>query len=410
MLTNLGEVQDEEYVMTGDSDIETLHNRLNPPGVLAIAHRFFGGISQGYYSGEEIQTTEDEPGMNPKYIAELLSVDDDNALAVLRLLDSCEAYEDHPAQPIDLFSLEISQEDMVANSLKALKTIFGWTKAAAGQIFNEMTNYELAARYIAFHAENVSTLASDRRKNSQYDHKPLVINTRIANLSVRYAPVKDVASLIVALRGLSNVTKDYFSYNDDSLLNLVDRLPSLVGDLGSLQTALNNVSPAKLFRTQSFYPSDKQGFYVTPHLLGCHRISIKTQETSNGLDARYSVRLVPSDISPRPLPTSIEFKRFNIPALEQCLKQIVDIAEYLQEINTVMTRQRRMARMERIALLTQRLAKEIEAGGFDSERHRSVIALINQYNDWITSPYKELYGLVCRNLRAALNVCEINAM
>lgn len=405
----LGEAKDEQYVMSGDSEIEKLHNRLNPPGALALTYRFFGGISEGYYSGEDIHTPEDEMGMNPQYFAELLSTDNESAIAALRLLDSCEEFGEHP-KPIDLFSLEISQEDLAQNSVKALKTIFGWTKTVAKNIFNEMTNYELVARYLAFHAENVKVLARDRRKSTQYDNKPLAINTRVANLSIRYEPVKDIAALVTALRILTNVTKDYYGYNDENLLKLADRLPSMLNDLEVLQSTLSANSPAKLFRTNSFYPGSQPDTHVSAHLLGCHRVSIKSQETNSGLDARYTVRLVQSDITPRPLPPTIEFKRFNIQAMDQCLKLIVELAEFLQEINTPMVRQRRMARLDRIGLMTTRLAKEIEGGEFDAERHRKVIALVNQYNDWITSPYKELYGLVCRNLRAALNVCEINAM
>lgn len=405
----LGEAKDEQYVMDGETDIEKLHNRLNPPGTLALANRFFGGLSEGYYSGEDAGTlTDEELGNNAKYIAELLSVDNDNALSVLRLVDSVESYEEHPKLDMDLFSLEVSQEDLADNSLKALKTIFGWTKSIAKQVFNEMTNYELVARYLAFHAENIQTLARDRRGSTQYNNQPLVVSTRITNLSIRYVPVKDVAGLLTAMRILSNVTKDYFNYNSDDLLSVADRLPSMIHDADMLQGILVNASPAKLFRTTSFYPGNEPDTHVTAHLLGCHRVSIKTQFSTGLLDQRFTVRLVPSDISPRPLPEKIEFKRFTVQAMDQVLRQVVDLTEFLQEINTPMIRQRRMARIDRISVLSQKIAKEIEAGQFDAERHRKVIALVNQYNDWIITPYKELYGLVCRNIRAVLNVCELN--
>lgn len=402
--------EDLQYVMDGDSDIEKLHNRLNPPGVLGVASRFFGGMSQGYYSGEDITSTDEELGMNPKYIAELLSTDDESTLSVLRLLDSVEDYEtEHPIST-DLFSMEFSQEDLMSNSVSALKTIFNWTKKVAKSVFSDMTNYELVARYLAFNAANIQTLSRDRRTSQIYDNKPLVINTRIANLSVRYEPVKDVPSLLTALRIMVNVVKDYYSYNGEELLKIADRLPQLLSNIEQLESALHNSSPARLFRSSSFSQSTDPSLHVSQHILGCHRVSIKTQSSNGVLDNRYTVRLVPSDINPRPLPAQIEFRRFPLPAMDQVLRLVIDLAEYLQEINTPMIRQRRMARLERIALVTQKVAKEIESGNFDSEHHRKVIALVNQYNDWITSPYKELYGLVCRNLRAVLNVCEINAM
>ncbi|ARV77265.1 internal head protein [Pseudomonas phage Noxifer] len=410
MSEHLGEAKDEQYVMDGDSDIEKLHNRLNPPGTLALANNFFGGMSQGYYSGEDFNVlTDDQVSNNAKYIAELLSTDNENALSVLRLVDSTEDYHSHPPIDPNLFSVEVSQEDMAQSSLSALKTIFGWTKSVAKQIFNDMTNYELIARYLSFHAANIQTLARDRRKTTQFTNAPLVVNTRIANLSIRYEPVKDVAGLLTALRILSNVTKDYYSYNDDNLLKVADRLPSMIHDADMLQGALVNASPAQLMRTTSFYPGNEPDTHVTAHMLGCHRVSIKTQYGTGVLDQRFTVRLVPSDTTPRPLPDKIEFKRFTIQAMDQVLRQVQDIAAYLQEVNTPMIRQRRMARIERISLLTTKVAKEIQTTGFDSERHRKVIALVNQYNDWITSPYKELYGLVCRDLRAVLNVCELNA-
>ncbi len=402
--------EDLQYVMDGDSDIEKLHNRLNPPGVLGVAARYFGGMSQGYYSGEDITNTDEELGMNPKYIAELLSTDDESTLSVLRLLDSVEDYDtEHPIST-DLFSMEFSQEDLMSNSVSALKTIFNWSKKVAKTVFSDMTNYELVARYLAFNAANIQTLSRDRRTSQIYDNKPLVINTRIANLSVRYEPVKDVPSLLSALRIMVNVVKDYYSYNGEELLKVADRLPQLLSNIEQLESTLHNSSPARLFRSSSFRQSTDPSLHVSQHILGCHRVSIKTQSSSGVLDNRYTVRLVPSDINPRPLPAKIEFRRFPLPAMDQCLRLVIELAEYLQEINTPMIRQRRMARLERIAMVTQKVAKEIESGNFDSEHHRKVIALVNQYNDWITSPYKELYGLVCRNLRAVLNVCEINAM
>lgn len=402
--------EDLQYVMDGDSDIEKLHNRLNPPGVLGVAARFFGGMSQGYYSGEDITNTDEELGMNPKYIAELLSTDDESTLSVLRLLDSVEDYEtEHPIST-DLFSMEFSQEDLMSNSVSALKTIFNWSKKVAKTVFSEMTNYELVARYLAFNAANIQTLSRDRRTSQIYDNKPMVINTRIANLSVRYEPVKDVPSLLTALRIMVNVTKDYYSYNSEELLKVADRLPQLLSNIDQFESTLHNCSPARLFRSSSFRQGTDPSLHVSQHMLGCHRVSIKTQSSNGVLDNRYTVRLVPSDINPRPLPAQIEFRRFPLPAMDQVLRLVIDLAEYLQEINTPMIRQRRMARLERIAMVTQKVAKEIESGNFDSEHHRKVIALVNQYNDWITSPYKELYGLVCRNLRAVLNVCEINAM
>jgi hypothetical protein len=405
----LGEAKDEQYVMDGESDIEKLHNRLNPPGTLALAYNYFGGMSSGYYSGEDFNTLNDEEiGNNAKYIAELLSTDNESALSVLRLVDSTEDYEGHPGL-IDTDLFTVSQEDLATNSLKALKTIFGWTKSIAKQIFNEMTNLELVARYLAFHAENIETLSRDRRKSSQFNNKPLVINTRVANLCIRYEPIKDAAGLLTALRILGNVTKDYYDYNSDDLLKIADRLPSMSHDAEMLQGLLTTVSPAKLFRTPSFYPGNEPETHVTAHLLGNHRLSIRTQYGTGLLDQRFTVRLVPSDISPRPLPESIEFKRFTVQTMDQVLRQVKDIAGRLLDVNTPMTRQRRMARIERISLLSSKIAKEIQTNGFDADRHRKVIALVNQYNDWIVSPYRELYGLICRDLRAVLNVCELNA-
>lgn len=410
LLQGLEVPEDTRYVMTGDSDIEKLHNRLNPPGVLGVAASFFGGMNTGYYSGEDFNTLSDEElGNNAKYIADLLSVDDENAMSVLRLVDSAEEFEAHPID-VDLLQLEISQEDMAATSLKALKTILGWTKSVAKQLFNEMTNMELVARYLSFHAANIQTLAKDRRGTTAFSNSaPLIVNTRIANLSVRYNPVKDVASLLMALRTLSVTTKGYYAYNNDDLLKIIDRLPSLLGDADNLESAISGVSPAKLLRNGSFFPGQDTGVQVSGHLLGCHRLSVKTQDGVGMLDQRYTVRLIPSDLSPRPLPEKIEFPRFTIQAMDQVLNLVQDLANFLQEVNTPMIRQRRMARLERLGLITNRVAKEIESGNFDAERHRKVIAVVNQYNDWITSPYKELYGLVCRDLRAVLNVCELNA-
>lgn len=397
--------------MDGDTDIERLHNRLNPPGVMAQAYAAFGGQNTGYfYSGEDaFGKFTDAELVNPEVIAKILSTDGEKATAALRLLDSVEDFESHPQ--VDLLSVEVSQEDLAGNSLKALKTIFNWSKAIAKNVFDDMTNYELVARYLEFKAENLRVTARDRRQSTLFSNKPLLINTRIANLAVRYEPVRDIPSLITSLRVMQNLVRDYYSYNDEGLLRMADRIPGLFNDPEGLQVALNQVSPAKLFTMNSFRPSSTQDrVYQSMHILGCHRVSVKAQDSSGPLDRRYSVRLVPSDDAPRPLPKEFEFKRFPISTMDQVLHMVAEQARYLQQINTPMIRQRRIARLERIAVLSQRLSREIESGQFDPDKHRHLIALINQYNDWVVNPYKELYGLVCRNLRAVLNVCEINAM
>lgn len=396
--------------MDGDSDIEELHNRLNPPGVLAQAYSVTGGQNTGYYSLEEHygRYSTDEL-VDPKVIAQLLSTDTERASTVLRLLDSTEDFEPHP-EPLDLFPLEISQEDASVKALNALKTIVRWTKKAANDIFNEMSNYELVARYLKFTAENLKVSGNDRR-GQPVGYSPLKINTRIVNLSVRYEPVKDVAALINALRIMSNVTHDYYGYNDRTLVDFVDRIPPIATSPENLASELNRVSPSVLIRSNSFRSSsDGSGVFVSPHLLGCNRLSIKTSQSVDGLIQRYSVRLTPSDTAPRPLPSEIVFKRFTLPAQRQALQLIIDLSDYLLSVNTLASRQRRMARAEKIRVIVERLAKQIENGEMTNHTHSQVISLINQYNDWVTHPHKELYGLVCRNLRAALNVCSVNAM
>ena len=329
-------------------------------------------------------------------------------MAVLRQIDSVEDFEPHPID-VDLFSVEVSQEDMASSSLKALKTIMGWTATVAKQLFNEMTNMELVARYLSYHAANIQTLSRDRRNSTAFGNEPLTVSTRVVSLSVRYEPVTNVASLLTHLRTLAVTTKGYYNYNNEDLLKIVDRLPNMLSDPENLEAAISGVSPAKLLRNGNFFPSTIEGVSVSGHLLGCHRLSVRTQDNVGMLDHRYTVRLIPSDITPRPLPGSFQFKRFPMTAQDQVLNLVIDLAEFLQEVNTPMVRQRRMARLERLSLITNRVAREIEGGQFDAERHRKVIAVVNQYNDWITSPYKELYGLVCRDLRAVLNVCEMNS-
>lgn len=396
--------------MDGDSEIEELHNRLNPPGVLAQAYSVTGGQNTGYYSLEEHygRYSADEL-VEPKVIAQILSTDTERASEALRLLESTEDFTEHP-QYLDELPLEISQEDASVKALGALKTIVKWTKRIANDIFNEMSNYELVARYLKFTAENLKVTSADRRGKG-VDYSPLKIDTRVINLSVRYEPVKDATALINALRILGNVTRDYYNYNSNNLVGLSDRINQLSNDPHLLATELSKVSPSVLIRGNSFRSSQGDGgLFVSPHLLGCNRLSVKTSQNANGILQRYSVRLIPSDITPRPLPREIEFKRFPYPVQRQVLQQIIDISDHLLTVNTLSIRQRRMARAEKIRIAVEQLAKQIENGQMSSQTHSQVIGLINQYNDWVTHPYKELYGLACRDLRAALNVCTVNAM
>lgn len=399
-----------EYRMDGDTDIERLHNRLNPPGALGLAAQHFGGTSGPYYSTEEGYGRYSNEAMgDPAVIAHVLSVDTEAATSALRLLDSTEAFDDHPPLEVDFLNLSVSEEDFALNTIKALKTIYDWSKVTARNILSDMTNYELVARYLEFHAENLK-VTSKGRGRTLAGNEPLLIKTRIASLSVRYAPVKDITNLLTALRVLTNTVKDYYGYNNDELLKVADRLPGLTGDAEVMAQALSLVSPAKLMQSNTFRPAQNGADqYVSPHLLGCHRVSLKVQESSGALDRRYTVRLVPSDTAPRPLPANIEFKRFHQTTMDQCLNLIADLARYMQSVNTPAIRQRRLGRLDRLAVLTQRLTREVQSGKYDQKNHSKVIGLINQYNDWINNPYKELYGLACRDLRAVLNVCEINS-
>ena len=109
---------------------------------------------------------------------------------------------------------------------------------------------------------------------------------------------------------------------------------------------------------------------------------------------------------------SIEFKRFNLQASDQCLDMIVSMSRYLQSQNTIAIRKRRIEKINQLTNQLERLSRQFNTTESSEllRDQRAQITQIEHFVDWFSNPYRELYGNTCRTLRAALNVCERNAM
>lgn len=387
-----------------ESDVGKLWNRMHPPGILSQASAFFGGDpTSGWVSAEDgAEITEDD---DPKRIADLLSLDDERAISVLRLLDSTESYTDFAAGCRDLLP-EFSMESFSDIVKKALEAVIAWLKTLPGTIFGELANLELVARYLEFKAQNLKVLARDKSMSMATPKAPLIIDTRIQSLAVRYKPVQDIQALLTGLRIMQNTITTYYDYAG-GLVRQAERLVAAFGNYDNMHSVMSDASPASLARSNAFFPAQGvSDVYNTPHLLGCVRLQLTFRDNGDRL------RLIQSDVIDRPLPPSIEFRRFNLQASDQCLDMIIAMSQYLQKQNTIAIRKRRIDKINQLTGQLERLNRQFNNTESNDllRDQRAQITQIEHFVDWFSNPYRELYGNTCRTLRAALNVCERNAM
>src|SRR5690606_32351768 len=121
-----------------------------------------------------------------------------------------------------ILPMELSNEDMAGTTLSVLKSIGTIVKNTADTMLSEMSALEVAARYIGFKANNLTVMSKDRRYGDS-KQSSFTVNTRIANLSVKYYPCTDYGMLNTAFGILFNSVKPYLSYHRTAH-EAVDRL------------------------------------------------------------------------------------------------------------------------------------------------------------------------------------------
>jgi hypothetical protein len=355
------------------------------------------------------------PEDSPSALARLLETDDETASRVLLVLDSTEEFHEYKRQVEQLLPM-LGTEGFVETAKEVFAAIINWMKVVAAAIFDEMATHELAAQALSFKAANLKARSRDRGLNVG-NQKPLVIEVRVHNLSSNYKPIKDVSQLIGGLRYMRQVAELYYGYVDGVTLSAgqLAQAAQTTPDTEQLATMFERHSPVRLKNSPLFKPADVEGVYQSFHMLGGYRLTV---DTKMAYDARSRVksttaRLKTSSDIPLALPDRFTIPRFNLGTSDTCLDTIIGFADYLSRINTLSTRQRRQQKIREVIRVLENLQRQLDtptADATNTTRIKEAAELLESLTDWISNPYIGLYSLACRNLRAALKVCELNVM
>lgn len=351
-----------------------------------------------------------------KSLAQLLDTDDETASRILLLVDSTEALRDN-ARAMDGILPELALEGF-GDGMRFFDAILTWLKTVAEALFDEMSAHELAARAVEFKAANLKVSSRDRRQNPS-NNQPLKITTRVQSLCINYRPVRDVAQLLGTLRYMGEVVNEYYRFNQAVAQGLPGVLSAARNYRDPMQLVgqLEGRSPLGLLANSAVLTSgDEPGSYASHHLMGGYRLVVTNRGNSGETLAQVkstTVRLKTSSVTPLPYPAQVVLPRFNLTTSDQVLSTIISQAKTLQGLNTLVIRQQRKGKLRELINAIEGLRRIASSNAGDS----TIVGLVEQaatlleaYSDWMSNPYIGLYSLACRNLRAALNVCEQNAM
>jgi hypothetical protein len=349
-----------------------------PPGEQGVAQAVDG-------DGELIEA-------NPAQLARLLEADDESARRVLAYVDSVEAWKERVSTYQDLLPF-LGVEGFGETVLEWLKQLILAMGDLIKEFMEELTAGEMTAQWMIIEAQNLMTMSRDRRSLKQV---PFTVSTRVANLSIRYKPCKD-------------------NYCDHTLGPGIGGVLAVARNHGSakeLADAMLQKSPRAMIGSVLKPMTDRNGV-GSGHILGNARLVLSSPESEDPVQTvrQTRLRVMPSDPNPPPMPTQAVFTPFNLSASDQCLKQVISLATLLKNHNTSSVRARRRDRLAEITRVMTQVTSQIQNATDDEiiRGYKQVVELLDQLSDWLSDPFMELYSLTCRNMRAAINVCNLNA-
>lgn len=354
--------------------------------------------------GEVIET-------NPAHLAELLGTDSEMASRVLRYVEGVEEYQPRIQELQDRLP-ELGLEGFTDTVIEWLKAILDFLKDVMEDYVQEMGAAELSASWLRSESENLMIMSRDRRS---LKNEPILVKSRVPNLSLRYKPVKDIASLINALKANQTVCETYYQYADQVLGNGVGTLAAIArnsGDPEALAEAMLNKSPRQLIGKLLQPLTDQNNAWGSQPLLGNQRLVLVSPDADSAQESvrQTRLRIRTFDMIPQGQVYEVSLPRFNTSQSDACLKQIIAMADTLLKHNRGDTRNRRRSRMVEISKAIDSLLVKVQRGDeSQAATLKQTAALLQTLSDWLVDPFMELYKLTCRNMRAALNVCDLNA-
>lgn len=363
--------------------------------------------------GAAQQVTEDgeEVSSDPKRLAALLGTDDETARRVLHYVEGIEEYQPRLRVLQDTLP-DLGLEGFTDTVMEWMRAILDFLKDVMEDYIQEMGAAELSAEWLRSESENLLIMSRDRRSMNTGE---LEITSRAANLSVRYRPVKDIASLILALKANEGVCRSYYKYADLTLGLGVGGLTAMArngGDAEAVAQGMLEKSPRALIGTLLQPLKDQNNAWGSVPLLGNQRLVLVSPDADSAQQSvkQTRLRVRTSELIPQASVGKFTMPAFNLQQSDTCLKQIIAMADLLLSHNKGETRTRRRQRLQDIAKAIETIMAKVSAGDeSQAAALKQTVAVLETLADWLLDPFMELYKLTCRNMRAALNVCDLNA-
>jgi len=364
-----------------------------------------------------------DPLIDPARLAELLDRPEEDTRRVLRLLDGMEAFPEPPPFPeIEQHLPDVALEGF-SDSLSDLWTrIKRWLRKLRQWIINDGALVHEALRTVKFQAENLKVEARARLVSRPGQ---LEIRSHIASLSTFYRTPRDVSSVIAGLRHLESVLTAYLEYVNRHLLAGVNRIgprinqinPTIMApsELDELVSTLRQFAPQQLITPLRLTPLNGQsGQYASAHLLGNNRLVLSQGNNDQSLEGlnRQHLRLRFSEVRPRPVPPAIQLSRFNRIQHDQCMNQVITMADQLMLHTQSSMRRQRERMLDSLSAYVD--AFTVKTEGVDTsrlqrkEQIRMVVQVARTVSDWANNPYHGMISNALRSMRGTLVLCRAN--
>lgn len=351
------------------------------------------------------------PG-NTQELSNLIESDNELAKEISYLMGGVEKF--HDCNSRIRMPFVITREDFSDEIRSIVERILKYLTNLVVDVFDGSTAGAIAIESVITRAERVLTDGRSLRRN--HNKKDFVVDTRIANLCVKYRPIVDPQQLLIQLKILNATLRTVFTYLTHSVFvgyESLIRFDPMVDNIDDLASNLLSSSPFVLAGDARF---TNTGFKITsPQLLGCQQIVITNMKADSApleqiLGCYMSLNTAEQEA--RPVPESIKYDKFGLSLEQSLVREVINTATAIGNFNTL---NKRSIRRSRLTLITNRmtdLVRQLDNGEYDEEQMltvRNYIRVLEAYSGWIGSPYVGLIALTHRNLTAILNVCEGNA-
>lgn len=362
----------------------------------------------------------------PDRLAKALDTDPETALKVLHLIDGQEDFAQLPPSPLGGEELlpQLGHEgfretiEQLIEWLKAFfKRIGEWLEDHADQTANALRALKWDAENLRMHARSTPPNVNSRI--------PIRMDTHVASLSVFYKPPTRIADVINNLRRLEQELAAYYHWVNRTALPMAGQVAGFIRrldpqrmretDVNQVVASLRRSAPQN-FGGIKLSEVDGAHKFGGPNMLGNRRLvfTLPPLNREDPLQAvnHSSVRLMPSLVTPRPVPDHFEIPRFPLTSSDHLCDQVLSVIKLMEtHYDPATVRRRKMALKE--------LHQAIDVFGSatlvipDGERWRKeqanrLLVTLRTQADWLTNPYRGLSATAVYAMRGALHLGHRN--